>query len=113
VALIVVAAGCGLGKANFKDSAEEVIEDDDRMAENFAGQTFDDAVCEEPPNDDVDTEFTCTATDATGAPATFVVRITSEDEFLVTAPQMSPAAPTTAPSTAPAAPTESTVPTTS
>ncbi|MGH9272086.1 MAG: hypothetical protein ACRDZ2_12510 [Ilumatobacteraceae bacterium] len=101
---LLAVAGCGLGSANFKDSAESTIEDDDRMGENFGGVTFDDAECEDPANDDVDTTFTCTATASDGTPANFLITITSEDEFLIDSDFVSGAASTTAATTVPGSP---------
>ncbi|MGI9031269.1 MAG: hypothetical protein ACR2HP_15000 [Ilumatobacteraceae bacterium] len=94
---VVLLAGCGVTSANFPDSAEDVIEDDDRTAENFEGRTFDDAQCEEPPNNEIGTRFNCTATDANGIAVTFVATITEDDAFTISAPQDATGAATTVP----------------
>lgn len=92
---VALLAGCGVTSANFPDSAEDVIEDDDRTAENFEGRTFDDAQCEEPPNSEIGTRFNCTATDANGVAVTFVATITEDDAFTISAPQDATGAATT------------------
>lgn len=94
-AIAALITACGVTSASYKDAAEDVIEDDERTADNYEGRTFDDARCEDPANDDPGTTFTCTAIDADGVPVEFSITIDGDDRFTLNPPRDTGTAPTT------------------
>lgn len=68
--------------ASYKSETEKFINDDTGL-EELAGGDVTDAACEDPPSEDVGTEYTCTATAADGSELTFDIQIDKKDHFLV------------------------------
>jgi len=86
VALTGVAAGCFTTAADFRNDAEEFIEQNDELRSALFPDTDDNitsATCAEPPNQDEGTTFPCTATDTTGAEWEFEIVITGSSEYEV------------------------------
>ena len=86
VALTGVAAGCFTTAADFRNDAEEFIEQNDELRAALFPDTDDNitsATCAEPPNQDEGTTFPCTATDTTGAEWEFEIVITGSSEYEV------------------------------
>lgn len=88
-ALAVLAAGvagCFTTTADFRNDAEEFIEQNDELRVALFPDTDDSitaATCEEPPDQDEGTTFPCTATDTTGASWEFEIVITGSSEYEV------------------------------
>ena len=78
----VLLVACGADTADFKVSAERFIEGDRMTTES--GNTFTDAVCQEPTSTDVGTTFRCVATDGEGTEWSFDVAIVDESNFQIT-----------------------------
>ena len=97
------------GQESFPEAAERFIQDDDAELAQATGLTYEDATCTDPDNEDVGTEFTCTAVGSDGVTYNFVGRITGRQTFEVGEGSPRVAAPTgtsvpgTAPATTPAA----------
>jgi hypothetical protein len=86
VALTTVVAGCFTTSADFRNDAEEFIEQNDELRAALFPDTDDritSATCTEPPDQDEGTTFPCTATDTTGASWEFEIVITGSNEYEV------------------------------
>jgi hypothetical protein len=86
VALTAGIAGCFTTTADFRNDAEEFIEQNDELRAALFPDTDDSitsATCSEPPNQDEGTTFPCTATDTTGATWEFEIVITGSNEYEV------------------------------
>lgn len=86
VALAGVVAGCFTTAADFRNDAEEFIEQDDELRAALFPDTADSitsATCAEPANQDEGTTFPCTATDTAGATWEFEIVITGSNEYEV------------------------------
>jgi hypothetical protein len=89
-ASLIVAAvgvsGCFTTAADFRNDAETFIEDNDDLRDALLGDsenTFTEATCDEPVNQDVGTTFACTATDSLGDVWEFEIAITGSSEYEV------------------------------
>ncbi len=82
-------AACSPDESDFKDQAEDFIENDEGDLAQQSGLTFDAAACEEPASKDVGATFTCTANASDGASYTFTGEITGEREFQLTSVEIS------------------------
>lgn len=80
-ASLVVLAACSASTTDFKQEGEKFLESDE-VADNV-GYTFTDASCEEPPNTDQGTTYTCTAVDNEGDTWEFTIEITGDNELTV------------------------------
>jgi len=86
VALAAGAAGCFTTAADFRNDAEDFIEQNDELRAALFPDTDDSitsATCAEPANQDEGTTFACTATDTTGASWEFEIVITGSSEYEV------------------------------
>ncbi len=86
VALTGVAAGCFTTAADFRNDAEEFIEQNGELRAALfpdSDDGFTSATCAEPANQDEGTAFPCTATDTTGAEWEFEIVITGSSEYEV------------------------------
>jgi hypothetical protein len=103
--LAVVALAACISQTNFRQSAEEYIEDPTQDVATQLGVTFDDAVCLEPVNKELGTTFECGAVGSDGATYNFTVEITGDRTFRVSEgapPVPGTARPTTVAAVAPA-----------
>jgi hypothetical protein len=85
-ALTVGLAGCFTTAADFRNDAENFIEENDDLREAlFSGSdtAFETATCVEPENQDEGTTFPCTAIDTAGATWEFEIEITGSSEYEV------------------------------
>lgn len=98
---------CSPDEENFKDSAEDFIEDEDGDVATQTGITFAEAACDEPASTDEGSTFTCTATGSDGTSYIFTAEITGEREFTIQdfAPSEGGATPGTGATTATSTPT--------
>lgn len=86
VALAAGVAGCFTTAADFRNDAEDFIEQNDELRAALFPETDDSitsATCAEPPDQDEGTTFSCTATDTTGADWEFEIVITGSSEYEV------------------------------
>ncbi len=86
VALAGSVAGCFTTAADFRNDAEEFIEQDPELRDALfpdSDDSFTIATCAEPANQDEGTSFPCTATDTTGATWEFEIVITGSSEYEV------------------------------
>jgi hypothetical protein len=86
VALAAGGAGCFTTAADFRNDAEEFIEQNDELRAALFPETDDritSATCAEPANQDDGTTFACAATDTTGAEWEFEIVITGSSEYEV------------------------------
>ena len=93
IALALVTAGltgCFTTTADFANDAEAFIEDNEDLRDTLRAEgrldpnaSFVTATCAEPPNQEVNTTFPCTATDSTGAVWEFEIVITDDNEYEV------------------------------
>jgi hypothetical protein len=81
--IIVGASACSATETTFKEKAADFIQSD--TVTDGVGQAFTEAECDEPADTEVGTTFQCTATGADELDYTFVVEITAENEFTLTA----------------------------
>jgi hypothetical protein len=79
--LAVTACGGNPDTGDFRDEAEDFIEEDESELTTSLSNTFEDAECEEPASTDIGTTYRCTATGADGQQHQFVVEITGENEI--------------------------------
>jgi len=77
------AVGCSPDEGNFKDSAEDFIEDEDGDISAQTGITYTDASCEEPASTEAGATFVCTATGSDGQAYEFPAEITGDDAFTI------------------------------
>jgi hypothetical protein len=84
--LTLVACGGSPDTGDFRDKAEDFIEEDESELTASLSNTFDDATCEEPAATDIGTTFTCSATGADGQPYQFAVEIVGERQIAVSPP---------------------------
>jgi hypothetical protein len=82
----IVACGGDPTTGDFRDEAEEFIEDDEGELATQLENTFTDAECAEPASTDIGTTYTCTATDASGEPMEFLAEIAGETSIRVGLP---------------------------
>ncbi|WP_040493985.1 hypothetical protein [Ilumatobacter nonamiensis] len=80
----LVAVGC-TDTRTYKDETESFINDDSQISNRVGGEVSN-AECEEPPNTDVGTTYTCTADVEGQGSLTFEVLIDGEKSFLVDIP---------------------------
>ena len=83
---VVGLGGCFTTAADFRNDAEDFIEQNDELRTALfpdSGDSFTTAACAEPANQDVGTTFACTATDTTGATWEFEIVITGSSEYEV------------------------------
>jgi hypothetical protein len=79
-------AGCFTTAADFRNDAENFIEQNEELRVALfedSGVSFSTATCAEPDNQDEGTTFPCTATDTTGATWEFEIVITGSSEYEV------------------------------
>jgi len=82
--IALAAAACSPDESNFKDSAEDFIEDEDGEIATQASLTFTDAACVEPESTEEGATFLCTATGSDGQAYEFPARISGDREFEIT-----------------------------
>lgn len=82
-------AACSPDESDFKDQAQEFIEDDEGDLAQQSGLTFDAASCEEPASKDVGATFTCTANGSDGSTYSLTAEITGEREYQFTSVEIS------------------------
>jgi hypothetical protein len=84
-ALAIGLAGCFTTTADFRNDAEEFIEQNEELRGALLADsaTFVTATCAEPANQDEGTTFPCTATDSNGAVWEFEIVITGSSEYEV------------------------------
>lgn len=95
----IAACGGDPSTGDFKNEAEDFIEDDDGELAAEMQNTFTEAECAEPASTDVGTTYTCTATDASGATVEFLAEIAGETSIRVGLPGASGAPTSTTPPT--------------
>lgn len=76
-------AACSVSSSDFRDEAEDFINEDDGDFETGMGTAFDQASCEEPASTDEGTTFACTAVDEDGTTVALIARIDGENSFTV------------------------------
>jgi hypothetical protein len=85
VALAAGVAGCFTTAADFRNDAEDFIEQNEELRDALldAPATFVSATCAEPANQDEGTTFACTGTDSNGEVWEFEVEIIGSNEYEV------------------------------
>jgi hypothetical protein len=81
--VLVGVAACSPDAGDFKDDAEDFIEDDDGDVETQLGLALSEASCEDPTSSDVGTTFPCTAVAEDGTTYNFTVEITGDNSYEV------------------------------
>jgi hypothetical protein len=80
--LALIAIACTTSTQDFKKETEAFLKDDSNV-ESQLGVDITEASCEEPPDKETGTQYTCEGTDVDGANWTFTVEITGDNEFTV------------------------------
>lgn len=80
-AALTALVACSASAKDFKKEGEKFLESDE-VADNV-GFSFTNASCEEPPNTETGTTYTCTAVDNEGDTWEFTIEITGENELTV------------------------------
>ncbi len=75
-------AGCFTSTADYRRDAETFIVEDTGIAESLGARMIS-ATCDEPVDQEVDTTFSCEATDENGGTVAFEVTITESNRFVV------------------------------
>ncbi len=79
----VALSGCFTTAADFREEAEQFIVEDPGVADGL-GVAVSSATCDEPPNQDVGTVFSCRAIDANGEEWGFEVTIADSNSIELT-----------------------------